>query len=100
MLAVILNSLLARKRRLVGTMLAVFLGVAFLTGTLVLSDTLRANFDTLFASANAGTDAVVRNATEVQADPGRGPVTRERGLIPASVVDTVRGVDGVAAAAA
>jgi len=100
MLAVSLKSLLARKRRLIGTMLAVFLGVAFLTGTLVLSDTLRANFDTLFASASAGTDAVVRNATEVQADPGRGPVTRERGLIPASVVDTVRGVDGVAAVAA
>ena len=97
MLTVSLKSLLARKRRLVGTVLAVFLGVAFLTGTLVLGDTLKSNFDTLFATANAGTDAVVRNATEVRADPGRGAVNRERGLVPASVVDTVRRVDGVAA---
>jgi len=96
MLTLSLKGLLARKRRLAGTALAVFLGVAFLAGTLVLSDTLRASFDTLFASANAGTDAVVRNAAEVQADGGRGPAARERGLLRASVVDTVRGVDGVA----
>ena len=50
--------------------LAVFLGVAFLAGTLVLGDTLRANFDDLFTEANAGTDAVVRSATSIDADDG------------------------------
>ena len=39
------------------------LGVAFLTGTLVLGDTLSANFDRLFTEVSASTDVVVRNAT-------------------------------------
>jgi len=80
-------------RRLVGTALAVFLGVAFLAGTLVLGDTLRNNFDNLFGDVNAGTDVVVRNATDlgIEAD-------EPRGLIDRSSVDRVAAVDGVAAA--
>ena len=39
MIAIIARSLWARKRRLVATLLAVALGVAFLAGTLLLSDT-------------------------------------------------------------
>ena len=54
-----LKGLWARKRRMLGTLLAVFLGVSFLSGTLVLGDTLNANFDTLFSSVTRGTDAVV-----------------------------------------
>ena len=54
-----LVSLWARKRRLAGTALAVVLGVAFLTGTLVLGDTLSANFDRLFAEVSAGTDVTL-----------------------------------------
>jgi putative ABC transport system permease protein len=92
---VILKGLIAHKRRLVGTFLAVFLGVAFLSGTLVLGDTLRANFDNLFTEANAGTDVVIRHQSDLSTDPGE-PDT-QRGLIDASLVDTVRGVDGVAA---
>ncbi|ELS51188.1 hypothetical protein STVIR_7868 [Streptomyces viridochromogenes Tue57] len=37
-----LSSLRAHKRRFAGTFLAVFLGVAFLAGTLIMGDTLRA----------------------------------------------------------
>ena len=48
MIAITARNLWARKRRLVATLLAVALGVAFLAGTLLLSDTLRANFDRLF----------------------------------------------------
>ena len=91
MLYLTLRDMRAHARRLVGTSLAVVLGVAFLTGTLVLGDTLRANFDGLFAEANAGTDVVVRNATDLEADA-------PRGLIPATLVDEVAGVDGVAEA--
>jgi putative ABC transport system permease protein len=91
-----LKGLVAHKRRLLGTFLAVFLGVAFLSGTLVLGDTLRANFDNLFTEANAGTDAVVRHATKLGTDPGE-PAS-QRGLIDASLLARVRGLDGVAAA--
>ncbi len=100
MLKISLKGLWAHKRRLVGTLLAVFLGVAFLSGTLVLGDTLRANFASLFTTANGGTDAVVRSADAIQARSGRGPApgARVRGLISAALVDRARSVPGVAAA--
>jgi len=88
-----LRSLVAHKRRLFATCSAVLLGVAFLAGTLVLGDTMTAGFDDLFAKANAGTDAVVRNRNEVGADEAT-----ERGLVDAALADRLAGVDGVAAA--
>ncbi len=90
MIAIAARSLWARKRRLVATLLAVGLGVAFLAGTLLLSDTLRANFDRLFTQADSGTDVVLRGATQI----GSGNATRtgvDAGLLP-----RVRAVPGVA----
>ena len=66
MLKLSLFSLWARRRRLMSTGLAVVLGVAFLTGTLVLGDTLKANFDRLFTEVSAGTSVVVRNVDRHQ----------------------------------
>ncbi len=90
-----LASLWARRRRSAGTALAVLLGVAFLTGTLVLGDTLSANFDRLFQEVSAGTDVVVRNSTVIEADAGPDDA---RGPIDESLVEVVRDVDGVALA--
>jgi putative ABC transport system permease protein len=89
-----LTSLAAHKRRLFSTATAVLLGVAFLSGTLVMGDTMRGGFTDTFTQANAGIDAVSRSSTEV----GEGEFS-ERGLLPDDVVDQVRAVDGVAAAA-
>ncbi|HEX6569935.1 MAG TPA: ABC transporter permease, partial [Acidimicrobiales bacterium] len=89
MLFLTLREMRAHARRLTGTSLSVVLGVAFLTGTLVLGATLRANFDDLFAEVNAGTDVVVRNATDLSFDA-------PQGLIDRSLVDEVADVDGVA----
>ena len=91
MLSLTLKEMRAHARRLTGTSLAVVLGVAFLTGTLVLGATLRANFDDLFTEVNAGTDVVVRNATDLGMDSPRGPIDL-------SLVDQVAEVDGVEAA--
>ena len=73
--------------------LSVFLGVAFLSGTLVMGDTLDKNFDNLFTEANAGTDVIVQRDSAIDSD-----FDAERGVIDASIADTVAGVDGVAAA--
>ncbi|MGW6735488.1 ABC transporter permease [Streptomyces sp. NPDC055013] len=70
------SSLRAHKRRFAGTFLAVFLGVAFLAGTLVMGDTLRAGFDTMFGNATGGTDAVVRSADAITT-PGESEGVRE-----------------------
>ena len=71
-------SLRAHKRRFAGTFLAVFLGVAFLAGTLVMGDTLRASFDTMFGDATSGTDAVVRSADAITT-PGESQGVRRPG---------------------
>jgi putative ABC transport system permease protein len=90
-----MTGLRAHKRRFAGTFLAVFLGVAFLAGTMVMGDTLRASFGTLFASANSGTDTVVRGADQIKAGSGQG--TREP--VPTDLIDAIRKVPGVAAVA-
>lgn len=91
-----MSSLRAHKRRFAGTFLAVFLGVAFLAGTLVMGDTLRAGFDTMFGDATGGTDAVVRSAGAITT-PGESQGVREP--VDTDLVRTVEQVPGVAAAA-
>ncbi|MFJ8110933.1 ABC transporter permease [Streptomyces sp. NPDC096132] len=91
-----LSALRAHKRRFAGTFLAVFLGVAFLAGTLVMGDTLRASFDSMFGSATAGTDAVVRGADAITT-PGESQGVRQP--VSTSLVGTIEKVPGVAAAA-
>ncbi len=91
MIAVTARSLWAHRRRLVATLLAVGLGVAFLAGTLLLSDTLRANFSRLFTQADAGTNVVLRSATEITSGPGG-----TRAGLNASLLPRVRTVPGVA----
>jgi putative ABC transport system permease protein len=93
MLTTILKSLWSRKRRLLGTCIAVVLGVAFLAGTMILGDTTKSGFSSTFASANDGTDVVVRNATRIGSEEDR-----TRGLIDESMVADVASVSGVAAA--
>ncbi len=89
------RSLLAHRRRLFGTVLSIVLGVAFLTGTMVLGDTLRANFDTLFADADAGTDAVVRSARVLDAPNVPGGV---RAPLDEALTAKLRTAPGVSAA--
>lgn len=89
------SSLRAHRRRFAGTFLAVFLGVAFLAGTLVMGDTLRAGFDTMFGNATKGTDAVVRSA-DIITTPGEGQGVRSP--VRTDLVRTIERTPGVAAA--
>ncbi|WP_110240795.1 ABC transporter permease [Nocardioides gilvus] len=83
MLRAALKSLLGRKVRLLMSTFAIVLGVAFVAGTLVFSDTLNRSFTALFASTVG--DVVV------QAERG----TR---TLPADLVDKLAQVDGAARA--
>jgi putative ABC transport system permease protein len=95
------KSLLARKLRLGLTALSIVLGVGFVAGTYVLTDTMNKAFDDLFTQANSGTDVVVR-ATQAfapdQGGPGGGG-GEQRNPIPDSVLPTVQAVPGVRSAA-
>ena len=95
MFKIALQSLLARKLRLVTTALAVILGVAFTAGTLVLTDTMSSIFNNLSASVYQGTDAIVR-AKAVFNGPNQ--MGEQRPNIDASLVPALSHVPGVAAA--
>ncbi|GAA3345720.1 ABC transporter permease [Amorphoplanes nipponensis] len=93
MLRATLKSLLARKLRLVLSGLAVVLGVMFVSGAFVVTDTLSRSFDALFASAYATTDVGVtaKPKVEVSEFEGEQVVTP----LPANAVQRVRAVPGV-----
>jgi putative ABC transport system permease protein len=84
------------KVRFALTTFAVVLGVGFVVGAFVVTDTLRSSVQGLFADISAGVDVSVRARSSLDAASSGGPVAR--GRIPADVLDTVRDVDGVAAA--
>ncbi len=86
----VLASLRAHKLRLLATSLAIVVGVAFVSGTLILSDTLRLAFDNLFSETTAGIDVVV-TGHEDSADPFSG----QRDPVPAELVEVVEAVEGV-----
>ncbi|GAA0745208.1 ABC transporter permease [Dactylosporangium roseum] len=94
MLRATLKSLLARKLRLTLSTLAVVLSVMFVSGSLVLTDTLGRTFDNLFANIYTYTDVQVAAKSQVASQGG------ESGTLPfpAATVDEVAKVDGVAKA--
>lgn len=95
MLKATLKNILGHKFRVFTTGFAVLLGVMFLAGSMILTDTVGATFDALAADVNAGTDAFVRGTKPFDTPEGPGGVA-ERPQIPRDLVDAVRDVDGVA----
>ncbi len=95
MVRAVLKGVLAHKLRLFLTALAVVLGVSFVAGTFVLTDTINKTFDTLFTEISAGTDVSVRATSGFGEDA---PAETLRDTVPASVLDVVRRVPGVQAA--
>ena len=95
-----LKSLLARKVRLFMSTFAVVLGVAFVAGTLVFTDTLNRSFTSLFASSVG--DVVVEPADRALAPSGGpGGTQAQRDAltarsIPASLVEELAELPGVA----
>ena len=63
-----LRNLLVNKLRLLLTFAAVTVGVAFVSGTFVLSDTMVKAFDELYTGLTSGTDVVVRSESAFDAD--------------------------------
>ena len=91
---VTIKGLLAHKLRLVLTGLAIVLGVTFIAGTFVLTDTLHNTFDSLFGNIYQNVNFQVRGVAQF----GSGG-TATRNPVPQSVVGTIRAVPGVEAAA-
>lgn len=95
MLKATLKSLLAHKVRLALTSLAIVLGVGFVAGSLVLTDTLNATFIRLFKQVDGGVDVRVRSFETFSESGNRGNSASKYQPVPASLVDEVRAVPGV-----
>jgi len=94
MLKVALRGMLARKTRIALTALAVALGVTLISGTYVFTDTINSSFDRIFTAAYEKTDVAVTPNDDVEADE-----FATVDPIPASVLDQVKALPQVAAAA-
>lgn len=88
------RSLLGRKARLLLTSISIVLGVSFVSGAFILTDSLSTRFDTLFSSVNESIDVEVRGVPISDDVPDTG-VGDGRVPITASTLDAVRAVDGV-----
>src|ERR1700727_2572258 len=91
---VTIKGLLAHKLRLVLTALAIVLGVTFIAGTFVLTDTLNKTFNTLFTNIYQKVDFEVRGGAQLTQTGGGAT----RNPVPESLAARVRAVPGVEAA--
>lgn len=92
MLRATFRSMVTHRLRLLLTTASIALGVALLSGTLILTHTMGIAFDMLFGKIGSGTDAVVRTEAPFTQTEGVGT---NRGPISEKVLDQVRRVDGV-----
>jgi putative ABC transport system permease protein len=95
MTLVALKGLAGRKLRAVLTAIAIVLGVAMISGTYVLTDTIKSAFTTVFTQVYKHTDAIVTGKSAI------GTNRNSNGLppsFPAALLDQVRALPGVAEA--
>jgi putative ABC transport system permease protein len=88
-----LRGLFARKLRTALTAFAVVIGVAFVAGTFIFTDTINASFTDIFERVSKGVDVDVTAKQPVEGDFGG----RTQPL-PPGTLEKVQAVDGVAAA--
>jgi putative ABC transport system permease protein len=95
MIRVALAGLLGRKLRTALTAFAVVLGVAMVSGTLVLTSSIDNAFNTIFTSVRQGSDAVITGKAAVDVTQGQGSFAP---TVPLSLLDQVRALPDVALA--
>jgi putative ABC transport system permease protein len=90
---VTIRGLVSHKLRLALTALAIVLGVGFVAGTFVLTDTINRTFTDLFTQTTKGIDVAVRTRATFTGQNGQ-----QRAPMPAALIDQLRAVPGVAVA--
>src|SRR5205823_7858943 len=94
---VALKGLLGRKLRATLTAIAVVLGVAMVSGTYILTDTIRAAFSTVFTSAYKNADAVITGKSAIGTRNGNDSRGQAPAL-PASLLTQIQALPEVAQA--
>ncbi|HWN21041.1 MAG TPA: FtsX-like permease family protein [Gaiellaceae bacterium] len=91
MIGVALRGLLGRKLRAVLTGFAIVLGVAMISGSYVLTDTLSKSFDSVYDESYAATDAIISSKQAIETDDGE----TEAPAFSAAVLREVESLPGV-----
>jgi putative ABC transport system permease protein len=91
MIAVALKGLLGRKLRTALTAFAIVLGVAMISGSFVLTDTLGKTFDNIYKESYAASDAVISSEEAVNT----GDTTREAPAFSVTLLRKVETLPGV-----
>src|SRR4051794_16768497 len=94
MLQLTLRGLVAHRRRLLSTMLAILLGVSFMAGSRILTDSMKSTLSGVFVDSERTTDVQVRGQLAFDYNGAE-----QRAAVPDSVIAKVAAVDGVAAVA-
>jgi putative ABC transport system permease protein len=92
---VAVKGLLGRKLRAALTAIAIVLGVAMISGTYILTDTIKAAFGTVFTQVYKNTDAIVTGKSAIGGNANRGDVIPS---FPESLLSRIRKLPGVAEA--
>ena len=96
MTKVAVAGLLGRKLRAALTAIAIILGVAMVSGTYILTDTIQSAFSTVFTQANKNSDAVVSGKSAIGGD-NNGPNSTTPS-VPESLLAQIRALPSVAQA--
>jgi putative ABC transport system permease protein len=91
---VALKGLLGRKARAVLTAIAIVLGVAMVSGTYILTDTIKSAFGTVFTRVYRNTDAVITGKSAVGGEEG-GEERARPPSFPESLLARVQALPGV-----
>src|ERR1700747_1812619 len=94
MIAVALKGLLRRKLRAPLTVIAIVRGVAMVSGTYVLTDTIKAAFSTVFTRVYRNTDAVITGKSAIGGENNNNE-REARPSLPASLLVRVQSLPGV-----
>jgi len=97
MIKVALKGLAGRKLRAALTAFAIVLGVAMVSGTFVLTDTINGAFDSIISQSYKNADVVVSGKTAFQTDSNGNPV--QAPSFPESLLPKIKGLPGVDVAA-
>ena len=97
MIGVALKGLAGRKLRATLTAMAIVLGVAMISGTYILTDTIKSAFGTVFTQVYKHTDVVISSKSAIGGNEQNGN-PRLRPSFPESLLATVRRLPGVAEA--
>ena len=95
MIGVALKGLAGRKLRAALTAVSIVLGVSMISGTYVLTDTIKAAFGTVFTQVYKNTDAVITGKSAIGGNANQGVTPPS---LPESLLQKVRGLPGVAEA--